>query len=94
MHEKRFSIFDEKRFSNLKKWEQRANIDGSKLVHVDALQNYIEMRFICTTTPATGRSISSEYITAAPGFRVFATMNHGGDFGKQELSPASSNRFT
>jgi hypothetical protein len=39
-------------------------------------------------------SMSSEFITAAPGFRVFATMNPGGDFGKKELSPAMWNRFT
>jgi MoxR-like ATPase len=33
-------------------------------------------------------------ITAAKGFRFFATMNPGGDFGKRELSPALRNRFT
>eukprot|EP00892_Ulva_mutabilis_P006640 jgi/Ulvmu1/4348/UM002_0072.1 len=35
-----------------------------------------------------------EKIVAAPGFRVIATMNPGGDHGKRELSPALSNRFT
>ena len=35
-----------------------------------------------------------EVIHAAPGFRLLATMNPGGDFGKKELSPALSNRFT
>ena len=27
-------------------------------------------------------------------FRIMATMNSGGDFGKKELSPALRNRFT
>jgi midasin (ATPase involved in ribosome maturation) len=35
-----------------------------------------------------------DVITAAPEFKVFATMNPGGDFGKKELSPALRNRFT
>ena len=33
-------------------------------------------------------------LQAAEGFRLFATMNPGGDFGKKELSPALRNRFT
>eukprot|EP01134_Creolimax_fragrantissima_P005503 CFRG5503T1 len=35
-----------------------------------------------------------EEIVAAQDFRVVATMNPGGDFGKKELSPALRNRFT
>ncbi|XP_072559009.1 midasin isoform X3 [Paramormyrops kingsleyae] len=35
-----------------------------------------------------------ELITAGPRFRLLATMNPGGDFGKKELSPALRNRFT
>ncbi|CAJ0966007.1 unnamed protein product, partial [Ranitomeya imitator] len=35
-----------------------------------------------------------ELLTAGPNFRIFATMNPGGDFGKKELSPALRNRFT
>lgn len=49
-----------------------------------------------------GRSITlaekggagAEEVVAAPGFRIVATMNPGGDYGKRELSPALSNRFT
>eukprot|EP00884_Botryococcus_braunii_P010443 jgi/Botrbrau1/193/Bobra.0022s0173.1 len=49
-----------------------------------------------------GRSITlaekggagAEEIVAAPGFRIVATMNPGGDYGKRELSPALANRFT
>ncbi|KAJ1343425.1 hypothetical protein BSLG_002014 [Batrachochytrium salamandrivorans] len=35
-----------------------------------------------------------EEIIAADEFRLFATMNPGGDYGKKELSPALRNRFT
>lgn len=35
-----------------------------------------------------------EEITADPKWRIMATMNPGGDFGKRELSPALRNRFT
>jgi len=38
--------------------------------------------------------IDSRIIEADSGFRVFATMNPGGDFGKRELSPALRSRFT
>ena len=34
-----------------------------------------------------------EHVLPAPGFRLAATMNPGGDFGKRELSPALANRF-
>ncbi|PXF43299.1 Midasin [Gracilariopsis chorda] len=35
-----------------------------------------------------------EVIVGHPKFRILATMNPGGDFGKRELSPALRNRFT
>lgn len=34
------------------------------------------------------------HVEAAANFRLIATMNPGGDFGKKELSPALRNRFT
>ncbi|OQS07463.1 midasin [Thraustotheca clavata] len=37
---------------------------------------------------------TAEHITAAESWRILATMNPGGDFGKRELSPALRNRFT
>lgn len=37
---------------------------------------------------------TSDCIVAHENFRVMATMNPGGDFGKKELSPALRNRFT
>lgn len=36
----------------------------------------------------------AQVIQAHPDFRIFATMNPGGDYGKKELSPALRNRFT
>lgn len=50
----------------------------------------------------TGRSLvlaekggtEVEGLLAHEGFRILATMNPGGDFGKKELSPALRNRFT
>jgi midasin len=36
----------------------------------------------------------SRVILAHESFRIFATMNPGGDFGKRELSPALRSRFT
>ena len=47
-----------------------------------------------TLTLAEKGGAGAEEITAAPGFRLVATMNPGGDFGKRELSPALANRFT
>ncbi|XP_048209797.1 midasin isoform X2 [Perognathus longimembris pacificus] len=35
-----------------------------------------------------------ELLTAGKKFRILATMNPGGDYGKKELSPALRNRFT
>ena len=47
-----------------------------------------------TLTLAEKGGAGAEEIKAAPGFRLVATMNPGGDYGKRELSPALSNRFT
>lgn len=37
---------------------------------------------------------ASAVVVGHDGFRIFATMNPGGDFGKRELSPALRSRFT
>ncbi len=39
-------------------------------------------------------TLTSSEIRAHDEFRIFATMNPGGDFGKRELSPALRSRFT
>lgn len=41
-----------------------------------------------------GSAEDSSTIVAHSDFRVFATMNPGGDYGKRELSPALRSRFT
>lgn len=41
-----------------------------------------------------GQDVEQVQLTAAPGFKLVATMNPGGDYGKKELSPALRNRFT
>lgn len=41
-----------------------------------------------------GSNDETRVIVAHDNFRVFATMNPGGDFGKRELSPALRSRFT
>ena len=41
-----------------------------------------------------GGVAGAEVVVSAAGFRVLATMNPGGDYGKRELSPALANRFT
>jgi len=47
-----------------------------------------------TLTLAEKGGADADIILAHPNFRIVATMNPGGDFGKKELSPALSNRFT
>jgi len=42
----------------------------------------------------TGSTSSGYEVRAHEDFRIFATMNPGGDFGKRELSPALRSRFT
>ncbi|XP_031717306.1 midasin isoform X2 [Anarrhichthys ocellatus] len=42
----------------------------------------------------SGDNDDVELIGASASFRLVATMNPGGDFGKKELSPALRNRFT
>ncbi|KZV82948.1 hypothetical protein EXIGLDRAFT_754664 [Exidia glandulosa HHB12029] len=41
-----------------------------------------------------GRSLEDARVIADPAFKLVATMNPGGDYGKKELSPALRNRFT
>ncbi|CAK8990755.1 Midasin (Dynein-related AAA-ATPase mdn1) (MIDAS-containing protein) [Durusdinium trenchii] len=51
-----------------------------------------EHSLLLAEKPLTG--VDLEVVCASPSFRLFATMNPGGDFGKRELSPALRNRFT
>ena len=47
-----------------------------------------------TITLAEKGGNGADVVVGAETFRIFATMNPGGDFGKKELSPALRNRFT
>lgn len=47
-----------------------------------------------TLLVAENASSNSALLVANPRFRIFSTMNPGGDFGKKELSAALRNRFT
>lgn len=51
-----------------------------------------ERSLLLAEKPLTNADV--ELVRASPCFRLFATMNPGGDFGKRELSPALRNRFT
>jgi midasin len=46
------------------------------------------------TLAEKGGDTASAHVVAAPSFRIFATMNPGGDFDKRDLSHALRNRFT
>jgi len=46
------------------------------------------------TSAGASANAGAELVIAHPDFRVIATMNPGGDYGKRELSPALANRFT
>ncbi|XP_051781409.1 midasin isoform X2 [Erpetoichthys calabaricus] len=51
-------------------------------------------RMLVLAEKGSGDTDDVEFITASKKFRILATMNPGGDFGKKELSPALRNRFT
>ena len=59
---------------------------------LERLNSVLEPSRLLVLAEKGGREI--EEITAHPDFRIIATMNPGGDFGKKELSPALRNRFT
>lgn len=59
---------------------------------IERLNSVLESGRSITLTEKGG--IISEKIVAHPNFRFLATMNPGGDYGKRELSPALSSRFT
>lgn len=59
---------------------------------LERLNSVLEPHRLLVLAEKGGKDI--EEITAVEDFRVMATMNPGGDFGKKELSPAMRNRFT
>ncbi|XP_061609171.1 midasin isoform X3 [Phyllopteryx taeniolatus] len=62
---------------------------------LERLNSVLEMeKSLVLAEKGSGDDNDVELIRAAEGFRLVATMNPGGDFGKKELSPALRNRFT
>lgn len=59
---------------------------------LERLNSVLEPSRLLVLAEKGGREI--EELIAHPDFRIIATMNPGGDFGKKELSPALRNRFT
>lgn len=59
---------------------------------LERLNSVLEPGRTLTLAEKGGEAV--EVLVAHPDFRVLATMNPGGDFGKRELSPALRNRFT
>ncbi|KAG5644766.1 hypothetical protein DXG03_007674 [Asterophora parasitica] len=51
-------------------------------------------RSIVLAEKGGGDELAHPAIRAVPNFKLVATMNPGGDYGKKELSPALRNRFT
>ncbi|XP_051908078.1 midasin isoform X2 [Hippocampus zosterae] len=62
---------------------------------LERLNSVLEMeKSLVLAEKGSGDDNDVELIKAAEDFRLVATMNPGGDFGKKELSPALRNRFT
>eukprot|EP01054_Gregarina_sp_Poly1_P000367 Gregarina_sp_Poly_1__366@NODE_108_length_14049_cov_12_387284_g95_i0_p1_GENE_NODE_108_length_14049_cov_12_387284_g95_i0NODE_108_length_14049_cov_12_387284_g95_i0_p1_ORF_typecomplete_len4659_score761_60AAA_5/PF07728_14/4_2e10AAA_5/PF07728_14/5_5e13AAA_5/PF07728_14/2_5e35AAA_5/PF07728_14/2_3e09AAA_5/PF07728_14/7_1e22AAA_5/PF07728_14/6_4e32AAA_5/PF07728_14/2_3e14AAA_3/PF07726_11/0_0058AAA_3/PF07726_11/16AAA_3/PF07726_11/5_7e16AAA_3/PF07726_11/0_01AAA_3/PF07726_11/0_0047AAA_3/PF07726_11/4_9e13Dynein_ len=59
---------------------------------VERLNSVLESGRSFTVPELAGKN-EEGVIRASPGFRFFATMNPGGDYGKRELSKALRNRF-
>ena len=60
----------------------------------DAVLERLNSVFEKDSTITIAESGSTKVVHANSNFRIFATMNPGGDFGKKELSPALRNRMT
>lgn len=61
---------------------------------LERLNSVLELERTIVLAERGGGGDESPQIEADDGFRLVATMNPGGDYGKKELSPALRNRFT
>ncbi|KAI9443340.1 midasin [Lactarius indigo] len=61
---------------------------------LERLNSVLEPSRIVVLAEKGGDNAEGSLLQAVPGFRLVATMNPGGDYGKKELSPALRNRFT
>ncbi|KAH9065293.1 midasin [Lactarius vividus] len=61
---------------------------------LERLNSVLEPARVVVLAEKGGDDVEGSLLQAVPGFRLVATMNPGGDYGKKELSPALRNRFT
>uniref|UniRef100_D8PXL7 Midasin n=1 Tax=Schizophyllum commune (strain H4-8 / FGSC 9210) TaxID=578458 RepID=D8PXL7_SCHCM len=61
---------------------------------LERLNSVLEPSRIIVLAERGGDAIDHSSVTASESFKLVATMNPGGDYGKKELSPALRNRFT
>ncbi|KAG8892415.1 hypothetical protein FRC01_014182, partial [Tulasnella sp. 417] len=61
---------------------------------LERLNSVLEPGRTLTLAEKGGWDIDRLEVVASPDFKLVATMNPGGDYGKKELSPALRNRFT
>ncbi|KAH7103718.1 P-loop containing nucleoside triphosphate hydrolase protein [Auriculariales sp. MPI-PUGE-AT-0066] len=61
---------------------------------LERLNSVLEPERTIVLAEMGGRSLDEARVTANGRFKLLATMNPGGDYGKKELSPALRNRFT
>lgn len=95
-----------RRFQSIFEWcdgplvESMKNGDLILVDEVNLAEDAVLERLNSVLEPSRGLLLAEkggdqvEEITADPKWRIMATMNPGGDFGKRELSPALRNRFT
>ncbi|KAH6911428.1 P-loop containing nucleoside triphosphate hydrolase protein [Coprinopsis sp. MPI-PUGE-AT-0042] len=61
---------------------------------LERLNSVLEPARTIVLAEKSGNSLEKHVVTANQAFKLIATMNPGGDYGKKELSPALRNRFT
>jgi len=61
---------------------------------LERLNSVLEPERTIVMAEMGGRSLQEALVVADERFKLVATMNPGGDYGKKELSPALRNRFT
>jgi midasin len=61
---------------------------------LERLNSVLEPHRTLVLAERGGGEVDDQIIVASSEFKLVATMNPGGDYGKKELSPALRNRFT
>ncbi|KIJ30448.1 hypothetical protein M422DRAFT_108273, partial [Sphaerobolus stellatus SS14] len=68
--------------------------DGPLIRAMQRLNSVLEPARSMVLAERGGFDVEHTKVVADPMFKMLATMNPGGDYGKKELSPALRNRFT